>query len=141
MALCAPCSRTLASYSYLLESIESPAALVARDLTVVYANRLLCDATGTTADVAAGLKVGRMLECRHAHGGQECAETEACQYCWLRRAVDLARISGERLPDVPVDLSRISGAHESLSIAAEKAGQAVALLIKHFGRVTSISNA
>jgi hypothetical protein len=125
--LCEPCSRALPSF---LESMKAPAAIVERDLTVVYSNSRLCGIAETCGDEAVGLKVGQALGCVHAEEAGICGQSEACLHCWLKRLVDLARISGEKLPDMPFDFTRKTGSHRFFRISAEKAGEAVVLMIR-----------
>jgi hypothetical protein len=128
--LCEPCSRALSSFSKFLESVESPAALVARDLTVVFSNSRLCGIAEKCGEEAVGLKLGQALGCMHAEETRVCGQSDACLHCWLRRSVDLARISGERLPNVPFDFTPRSGTRRSFKVSVEKAGDAVVLEIR-----------
>lgn len=129
-SLCQPCSRALLPFSNFLESMSSPAAVVARDLTIVFSNSHLCGIAEKCGKEAVGLKVGEALGCKHAGETRVCGQSDACDFCWLRRSVDLARISGEKLPDIPLDFTPKNGIHRSFKITAENAGNAVVLTIR-----------
>jgi len=130
LGFCQPCAMALPSFEALLESLDSPAALLSRDLVVLSVNRRLCGITRDGCSKAIGMKIGLALGCVHAARVGECGQTEACVECWLRRSVDLARISGAQIPGIPWDLFPHGGPRRPYAISAVKTREAVVLTLK-----------
>ena len=130
LGFCQSCAMTLPSFEALLESLDSPAALLSRDLVILSENRRLRGITHYGGSTAVGAKIGLALGCVHAARTEECGRTDACAECWLRRSVDLARISGARIPGVPWDLLPHTGPRRPYAISAVKTREAVVVTLR-----------
>ncbi|MGO9411082.1 MAG: hypothetical protein ACLQCB_10065 [Spirochaetia bacterium] len=133
--LCEPCLNALLSSNMeileeLLDSLEQPAALVARDHTVLLSNHRLSRMLEKFDHDIVGLRFGEALGCRYAANEHRCGENEVCLHCGLRRLVELARISGEKIGGFPMTIRHRSGDSQSFTFATEKAGEAVLLMIE-----------
>ena len=112
-----------------LRSLNRPAALVARDLTVLFSNSRLRKMLKKFGHDVVGLRIGEVLDCKYAASPSRCGETEGCLQCELRRLIELTRIAGERLTGIPISFQNKSGARKTFKITTEKAGDAVLLII------------
>jgi len=135
VGLCAACLDTLIQgggdgLSKFLDSVDHPAALVARDHTVLHSNSSLGKLLEKFDHDIVGLRIGEALECLYAKHERRCGEGEVCLHCGLRRLVELARISGEKIAQFPMTLRHRSGETQSFTFATEKAGEAVLLMIE-----------
>ncbi len=133
--LCSPCLDALLRdggdrLSAFLDSVDRPAALVARDHTVLHSNSLLGRLLSKFGHDIVGLRIGEALECVYAGSERPCGEGEVCLHCGLRRLVELARISGEKIAQFPLVLRHRSGESQAFTFATEKAGEAVLLMIE-----------
>lgn len=132
--LCQACLNSLLSthdedLSTFLDSLGRPAALVARDHTVLLSNGQLRKMLEKFDHDIVGLRIGEALECMYSGKHSRCGENEVCLHCGLRRLVDLARISGEKIGEFPMTIRRKSGASQMFKFATEKAGDTVLLMI------------
>ncbi len=114
--------------SDLLERLESPAALVGRDLVVLHANTRLKKLADELD--AVGLRVGEALNCASVTPDTRCGETFLCLQCGIRRFLDLARITGERVSNVPVAIGSRSGDAQRFTLTAEGTGDTVLFLLE-----------
>ena len=133
--VCKDCSRLLLGLSRLLESFGSPAALVARDHTVLVTNSLLRRTFNEQA--AVGLRIGETIGCRNAAAYGPCGETFACPHCGLKRLIELSRLTGERLDGITTRFQQISGPSRAFKLSTEKAGEAILLKVAAAARQTS----
>ena len=104
-----------------------PAALISRDHTVLLANALM-HKLSRTAVVPHETRIGELLGCRYALFHGSCGETFACPLCGIRRLVELSRLTGEQLADVPTTVRQVV-ATPQYAITAERAGEAVLLSV------------
>ena len=112
----------------LLDSLPQPAALVGRDHTLLFANRLIRERFDLGGDPA-GVRIGEVIACRYAATHGRCGDTVACPHCTLQRLTALARICGEGLHTIPAAFRHASGAERTLVFTVEKAGDAVLLTL------------
>ena len=111
-----------------LEDLQWPAALVGRDLVLRQANsrlRALCDEYATRE-----LRVGEALDCACATKDARCGETFFCLQCGVRRVLEVARISGERISRVPVTIGHRSGERRAYTLTAEGTGDTVLFMLE-----------
>ena len=113
-----------------LRSLNRPAALVARDHTVLFSNIRLRKMLKKSNHDVVGLRIGEVLDCKYAASPSRCGETEGCLRCGLRRLIELTRITGERLDKIPISFQHRSGASKTFKITTEKAGNAVLLILR-----------
>lgn len=126
--VCNACLTTLVPSLAYLESLDQPAAIVARDHTILFSNSHLRKLIEFAHDDA-GIRIGEALDCQYAEEHEPCGETEFCFQCELRRFVALARITGERIGEIPMSFRQKSGKNQTLRFSTEKAGDAVLLMI------------
>ena len=129
---CEQCFVTLLSSrdekaSVYLESLEMPAALLAKDHTVIVSNSQFQD-MASQRDVA-GLRLGDVLECMYSPLLGRCEETVACLLCSFRRSVEHTWLTGEGLRQVPLSLPHKEEARKTYAITTERVGDAVLLLV------------
>ena len=115
--------------SDFLDSLDQPAAIVARDHTVLHSNNHMSKMLERFDHDIVGLRIGEALECRYSASDRRCGENEVCLHCGLRRLVELARISGERITEFPLTIRHRSGESQTFKFATEKVGEAVLLVI------------
>ena len=127
--VCNACFRV--SYRFLahLESLSSPAALIARDHIVVSSNDSMRKMFDDNGRDPVGLRIGEVLDCKHAVSHGLCGETFACLQCGLRRLIALCGVTGERLAEIPTRLLQQSGDNATYSVSAERAGAAIILRV------------
>jgi hypothetical protein len=77
-----------------------------------------------------GVTIGEALECAYEAEHNNCGKTHICLQCGVRRMVDLARITGHRLVDIPLSLRSKSGSDHKLLFTFAKAGDAILILFK-----------
>ncbi len=123
---CPVCSRTAHQLSHFLETLDSPAALIARDHTILLANNLLRRMLQADRD-SRGLRIGEAIGCKYAEPNDACGEAHACYHCALKRLIELSRITGERLSGLPLSVRQKSGADHSFRLSTEKTGEAILL--------------
>ena len=123
---CEACYRTLPRFHALLESLDSPAALIARDYSVLYSNDLLRRVFAKVDKEPQ--TIGEAIDCVHAVSRGRCGETFACLQCGLRRSVELSRLTGERLVGIPAQVRQNSGINQTLKLSTENAGEAIILM-------------
>lgn len=122
-----PAMRTFLDF---LETLNAPAALVARDLTVSISNSRFQEMTKKNAGGIEGRRIGEMLDCNDATPDHPCGESSACLHCWLKRLIELVRLTGERLSETPISIQHKSGASQTFKVTTEIAGDAVLLKIR-----------
>ena len=113
----------------LANSLDRPAALIARDHTVLFSNIRL---RGKFSYDVVGLRMGRLLDCKHVASLGGCRETVACLHCKLKRLIELTSITGEKLSEISISVQHKSGATHIFKITTEQAGEAVLLTIAGF---------
>jgi hypothetical protein len=133
LELCEKCLNALLSsgredISDFLDALDKPAAL-GRDQTVLFSNIRMSRMLSKFDHDIAGLSIGEALECRFAASERRCGESAICMHCGLRRLVELARISGEKIAEFPMIIPHRSGESQTYTFTTEKAGEAVLLTI------------
>jgi len=111
-----------------LESLETPAALVDSDLKILSSNRQLGRIVETLSRDLSGTRIGEAMGCAHALD-HPCGEADACDQCSLKRLVEVTRISGEKMRELPVIFLHKNGFSEIWVCTTERAGNAVILSI------------
>jgi hypothetical protein len=119
-------SRDAAVADYL-ESLLMPAALVARDQTVLSANGRFQGMAASREVV--GLKLGEALECMYTPVLGACGDTVACLLCRLKRAVESTLLTGEGLRGASFSFPHKAEGRRSYSIVTEIVAGAVLLLM------------
>ena len=109
-----------------LEYLAVPAAILSPDLTVQLANTLFLEALGHDA---VGRRSGEALSCMYTAMLGRCGETVACILCSLKRSVETTMASGEGLRDVAVSFPHKEEIRKTLTIATEKMGSSVLVLM------------
>ena len=130
---CEPCFNLLVSgrnraLSDYLESLAVPAALLAQDHTVLFANHHFQDMR-LGMDVL-GLRVGQVLGCMYSPLLGSCGETVTCILCSLRRSVEETQLTGQGLRDVPIAYPHKEDVRRTFSITTQKVGDAVLLMLE-----------
>jgi len=129
---CATCFATVLStqderLTSYLECLDHPAALVAPDLSILFANsRFLKTMAGHEP---AGLRVGEALNCTYAQALGQCGETVPCILCHLKQAVDQTWQTGQGLRGIPMSYPHKKLARKTYSITTEKVREGVLLLL------------
>ncbi len=114
--------------SSFLESLPGPAALVARDHTVLESNNRF--QTLAVDHEVAGLRVGDLLDCMYTSTLGKCGETVACLLCHLKRSVEQTWLTGEGLRGVPISYPHRIQSRKSLTVTTEKVGDSVLIMIE-----------
>jgi len=130
---CEPCFNVLIAsgneeLSRYLESLSLPAALLAQDHTVLFANRHFQDMQA--GDEVMGLRVGQVLGCMYSPLLGQCGETVTCLLCALRRSIDETRRSGTGLRGVPIAYPHKDDMRRTYTITTQNAGDAVLLMLE-----------
>ncbi len=110
-----------------LDSVDWPAAILARDHTVLLSNDLLRESSNAEAG---DQRIGEVLGCINAALLGKCGETFACFLCGIRKSIEHTITTGEKLHGYETSLQKRSGANQALRITTEKAGDAVLLVIE-----------
>jgi hypothetical protein len=110
-----------------LESLDHPAALIAPDLSILFANRRFLQTV--SGHESAGLRVGEALDCTYAQTLGQCGETVPCILCHLKQAVDQTWQRGQGLRGVPMSYPHKTLARKAYTITTEKIGEGVLLLL------------
>jgi len=110
-----------------LESLQIPAALIARDQTVLASNGRFQRMAPNREIV--GHRLGKVLECMYAPILGRCGETVACLVCRLKSSVERTWLSGEGLHGVPFSFPHKEEGRKTFSITTEIVGGAVLLLM------------
>ncbi len=110
-----------------LDSLEGPAAIIARDHTLLLSNDLLGRDSGTDAEKP---RIGEVLDCVNAALLGRCGETMACFLCGIRKSIEHTLKTGERLFRYQTSVQKRSGANQIFMITTEKAGGTVLLIIE-----------
>jgi hypothetical protein len=129
---CEKCFKTVLSsrnerVSDYLESLRMPAALIARDQTVLSSNQHF-QRMSPTRDVV-GLKIGEALECTYSPILGRCSETVACLVCGLKRSVESTWLTRQGLRGVPFSFPHKTAGRKTFVITTEMVGSAVLLLM------------
>lgn len=130
---CEPCFNVLLSsrdesLSQYLESLDLPAALLAEDHSVLFANRHFMGMKVGTEVL--GLRVGDVLGCMYSPLLGQCGETVTCILCTLRRSIEETQRTGEGLRGVSMAYPHREDARRAYSITTQKAGDAVLLMLE-----------
>ena len=130
---CEPCFNVLLSsrdqsLAEYLESLKLPAALLAQDHSVLFANRLF-QGFKVGSDVL-GLRVGDVLGCMYAPLLGRCGETVTCILCALRRSIEETQRTGQGLRGVSISYPHREDQRRAYSITTQKAGDAVLLMLE-----------
>jgi hypothetical protein len=115
--------------SLLLESLDNPAAFVGRDLAVILANSSFGELFGKANHELVGRSVGEAMDCTSPSPDNPCGETFHCLQCGIRRFVELARISGVRINQLPVTFGHKSGRCKTFKLTTESRGRSVFLML------------
>jgi hypothetical protein len=110
-----------------LEQLNTPAALVAGDLTVLLANSQLRRML-FIHDVV-GLRIGKALGCSYASLPGRCGEASVCLQCEMRKAVVFTHFSDGRLSEKTISLAHTTEAKKTFTLTTEKAGEAILMMI------------
>ncbi len=113
-----------------LDCLNSPAALVGRDLVVSSCNRLFRSVFPELRGTTFPARICDILDCAHAAEPGGFAADDACGYCMLRRMVELTRISGEQLQGVAHDVPLDSGRTEGLLLSSFSTDQGVLMTVE-----------
>jgi len=111
-----------------LESLDHPAALVAPDLSILFANGRFLKTV--SHHETAGLRVGEALDCTYAQALGQCGETVPCILCHLKQAVDQTWLSGQGLRGIPMSYPHKKLARNTFSITTEKVREGVLLFLE-----------
>ena len=133
--ICQTCLNSLPLHSdeeisFFLESLDLPAAFISRDFGIRLSNSSLNKMVNRLTPDLLGARIGEALECAYETEHRNCGETQICLQCGVRRMVDLARITGYRLVDIPITLRSKSGNERRLLFTFAKAGEAILILLK-----------
>ncbi len=112
-----------------MESLENPAAFVGRDLKVIVSNSRFAELFGKVNHDLSGRKVGEAIDCTSPSPDNPCGETFHCLQCGIRRFVELARISGVRVHELPVTFGHKSGKCKTFKLTTESRGDSVFLML------------
>jgi hypothetical protein len=112
-----------------METLETPAVLVGRDLKVLFHNRHFHRMFGTFHQQILGLRIGEALDCAYPGSQSRCSETAVCLPCGIRRVIDLVRITGESIGGITTAYPHKSGLNQTLTLTTERAGDAVLLTV------------
>jgi hypothetical protein len=132
--VCASCWEAIQStfqkeFSVFLESLERPAALVDRNLSVLFHNNQFLKAFAKINQELVGLRLCESLDCAYVPTDRRCEESPQCLQCGLKRVVEVARISGEKVGEIGTTYSHKSGFDQTFRLTAERTGDAVFLVI------------
>jgi len=130
---CEPCFNVLLStrdqsLSEYLESLAVPAALLAQDHSVLFANQRFQDFK-IGSDIL-GLRVGNVLGCMYSPLLGQCGETVTCILCALRRSIEETQRTGEGLRGVSIAYPHREDVRRTFTITTQKAGDAVLLMLE-----------
>lgn len=130
---CEPCFNLLVSsgdgtLTEYLESLRTPAALVAEDHTILCANRLF-QGLKVGSEVR-GMTVGRVLGCMYSPLLGPCGQTVACILCHLRQSIEKTLLTGRGLRGVPVSYPHRDDTRRTFAITTQKAGDTVLVMLE-----------
>jgi len=130
---CEPCFNVLLStrdhsLSEYLESLALPAALLAQDHSVLFANQRFQDLK--IGSNVLGLRVGNVLGCMYSPLLGQCGETVTCILCALRRSIEETQRTGEGLRGVSIAYPHREDVRRTFTITTQKAGDAVLLMLE-----------
>jgi hypothetical protein len=131
---CGACFASLGSsgdveISEYLEVLEHPAALLAKDHTIIVANNHF--RTLRLHEEAIGVKVGEALECMYSATLGRCGETVACILCALRRSVEQTWLTGQGMRGVPMSYPHRATERKRVEVNTEKVGDAVLVIVSN----------
>ncbi len=110
-----------------LESLRMPAALIARDQTVLISNQQFGKMAKSRKVI--GFKIGEVLECMYSPILGRCGETVACLVCRLKRSVESTWLSRQGLRGVPFSFPHKTEGRKTFAITTEIVGRAILLLM------------
>jgi len=137
---CERCLKALSSatsdqLSTFLETIDSPSAILGRDLTFIISNTLLNKMLKMFAHDVIAMKIGDALECLYAVKHGPCGKDPVCLHCGIKRVVDLTSITGEKFSDIPLVLRHASGEERTLHFTFGKLASATLIIFKNVAQV------
>jgi hypothetical protein len=109
-----------------MESLDSPAAIVAQDYTILLANKRF---RKRVSHEAVGLRVGEAMNCSYSALLGRCGETVACLLCTLKKSVDHTLLTGEGLRGVRMSYPHKAEARRTSIITTVKVADGVLLLL------------
>jgi len=112
-----------------LECSNALAVLVDRSLTILSVNLKSAQDRGPGNGALVGRKLGEALGCLPASIAC-CGEACACDGCGVKRLVEITRITGETLREVPVALFEERGRTLTLVCATHRVGDAVVVVFR-----------
>ena len=129
-ALATRSSRVLSSHDKRLsghmESLDSPAVIVAQDYTILLANKSF---RKKVSHEVVGLRVGEAMNCSYSAVLGRCGETFACLLCALKKSVDHTLLTGEGLRGVRMSYPHKAEARRTSTITTVKVVDGVLLLL------------
>ena len=123
-------SATSDQLSTFLETIDSPSAILGRDLTFITSNTLLNKMLKTFAHDLIAMKIGDALECLYPAKHGSCGKDPVCLHCGIKRVVDLTSITDEKFSDIPLVLRHTSGEERTLHFTFGKLGSATLVIFE-----------
>jgi len=109
-----------------MESLNSPAAIVAQDYTILLANKRF---RKKVSHEVVGLRVGEAMNCSYSAVLGRCGETVACLLCTLKKSVDHTLLTGEGLRGMRMSYPHKAEAQRTSIITTVKVGDGVLLLL------------
>ncbi len=110
-----------------LDALDSPAAIVAGDYTVLLSNRRLGPGLGA---LEGEWSIGELIGCANAVEPSRCGQGSACVHCGIRKAVDHTLATGEKVYRYPVTFPTRRGAEEALVVVTMKAADGVVTIFE-----------
>ncbi len=108
-----------------LDALDTPAAIMAGDYTVLLSNRRL----GPRLAAEAGeWTIGELIGCSNAVEPARCGQGAACVHCGIRKAVDHTAATGERVYRYPVTFPTRAGSERTLSVITARAADGVEVI-------------
>jgi cytochrome c len=110
-----------------LESLDSPAAVISPDFSILFANSHFLKAAG--GHETAGLRVGEALGCTYAQTLGQCGETVPCILCHLKQAVEHTWQSGAELRGISMSYPHKRMERKAFTITTQKVSGGVLLIL------------
>jgi len=113
--------------SECLDALNTPAAILAGDYTVLLPNRRL----GPGVRMEQGeRRIGEIIGCARAISPGRCGEGPGCVHCGIRKAIDHTFATGEKVYRYPATFPNRAGTDEALSVITLKAAQGVVAIFE-----------
>jgi hypothetical protein len=109
-----------------MESLDTPAAILAQDYTILLANSRF---RKRVSREVVGLTVGEVMNCSYSALLGRCGETVACLLCTLKKSVDHTWLTGEGLRGIQMSYPHKAAARRTSIITTVKVGDGVLLLL------------